>query len=501
LPGTLPAPLVPQWTQKTKYLGNLIENISPYRWFPDTRLPLTRYRDGEFCADETEYSMNRLRELVGQGEVVGLEYIPKIPDDLFADRRFSGINQETNTRFDPTISAKDAEQYVLVTEVQVRLNPSKTLIDDGVPIDPDLDADIICLVWIANDGRIIRIVDSGYQHGDFLHDAAQFFNDQNRLVNGGIVELLGPMQDILDWLMNARVTNVRKVIQNQLVVDPKNINMEDLKERRPVLRLSTSVPEGTSIDQFIKQLQVTDVTVGHINDMAVVQQYCQQATGLQENLLGQYASGRRTAREASNVNANAAARVILPIRGLWESALLPMGRKVLCNLQAGLDEEQLVRIVGISKFIRDSQPDPLTGVPPVRAFLPVDKSSIVGSYDFLIFDGTLPSQRMAIAAAIAQAGEILIKGGPQALLALQLDPKLLFDEWLELQGVHNADRFRLTPQRLGEIINMAQFARNAGNPGLPPGQGGGGAGPGQQVAPRVQGLWGCPATRFDSFPP
>ena len=346
------------------------------------------------------------------------------------------------------------------------------------------------MVWIANDGRIIKISDAGYEHNEFLHDAAQFFNDQNRLLNHGIAELLAPMQDIMDWLMNSRVTNVRKVIQNMLVVDQRNINMEDLKERRPVIRLNSTVPEGMSIDNYIKQLQVTDVTTTHITDMGVVQSFSEQATGLQDNLLGQYSEGRRSAREASNVNANAAGRVITPIKGLWEGALLPLGRKLLSNLRQGLDEEQLIRVVGVQRYLMDSMPTlgpagPME--PAVRAFLPVDKTQLHGNYDFLIFEGTLPSQRMATAAAVAQAGEVLMKGGVQAIVALQLDPRALFDEWLELMGVRNAERFRLTPQRLGEIMSMAQFIRNSGNPGVPPGQSPGGGPPEQGQPANVQG--------------
>ncbi len=474
LPTQSVPPMISKWGVKTKYLGNKIEVTSPYRWFPDTRLPLTRYRDGEFCADETEHSITELKGLERQGECAGIEHIPRIPDDAFNDRRMNGMDRETNARFDPTINPKDSAHFVLITEVELRCNPSMVEIAPGVMLDPELDADVVVCVWIANDGRIVRITDSGYEHNEFLYDAAQYFNDQNRLVNFGIAELLGPMQDIIDWLMNSRVSNVRKVVNNQLVVDPKNIEMDDLKNRNPVIRLKSTVPEGMSIDMFVKQLQVTDVTTGHITDMGIVEQFGQQATGLQDNLMGAYSSGRRSAREASNVNANGAGRVITPIKGLWQSAILPLGRKMLSNSQQGLDEEQLVRIIGLQRFIVDSQPDPMNPYlpSPVQSFIPVDRSQIVGNYNFLVFEGTLPSQRTAIAAALAQAGDIIIKN-PQAALALQLDPKLLFDEWLELMGVHNAERFRLTPQRLAEIIGVATAARNGGTPGGPPPAGGG----------------------------
>ncbi len=460
LPTAQQPPMIQQWVDVTKYLGNNIEVISPYRWFPDTRLPLTRYRDGEFCADENEYSRSKLAMLERQGEIAGLEHIPTMPDDAFQDRRMTVITRATEN--DPQINPDDARHYVLVTEVEMRLNPAKTEIDDGVFLDPELDAEIICLVWIANDGRIIKIQDAGYNHNEFLHDAAQFFNDQNRFCNFGIAELLAPMQDILDWLMNSRVTNVRKVIQNQLIVDPKNIELQDLKDRNPVIRLRSSVQEGLSIDMFIKQLQVTDVTTGHITDMGVVKNFGQEATGIADNLMGQFNEGRRSAREVSNVNANAAARVVVPIKGLWDSAFLPLGKKLLSNLRQGLDEQQLVRIIGIQRYLENRD--------AVAAFLPLDKSQLVGDYDFLVFEATLPSQRTAIAQAILSLGDTLIKQ-PMAAVALQLDPRLLVQEWLELQGVRNAERFRLTPERLGEIMQMVGLVRNQGNAPVPPGQG------------------------------
>lgn len=464
MPNVTAPPTISSWEDKTEYLGNRIESISPYRWFPDTRLPITRYREGEFCADENEYSMGELEKRQKEGTVVGLEFIPRIQDTAFFDRRFNTMARDQGNTWDPTISQSDNARYVLITEVQIRCNPAKTFIDDNVPIDPTLDAEVIVLVWIANDGRIIRIEDSGYAHNEFLFDAAQFFNDQNRVINFGIAELLAPMQDILDWLLNSRVTNVRKVIQNQLIVDPRYVDMQDLQDRNPIIRLK-STPDGMNMDSMIKQLSVVDATTGHLADMANVSDLSKEATGIQENLLGQYAEGRRSARESSNVNANGSARVMLPIKGVWQAALLPQGRKMLSNTQQGLDAPQLVSIVGLQRVLSDPM--------AAQAFLPVDRSMLYGSYDFLIFDATLPSQRMAIAAALAQAGDILVKN-PMAIFALGKDPKLIFDEWLELMGVKNADRFNLTPQRLQELMLLGSAARNTSPAQPPPGKGGGG---------------------------
>lgn len=487
LPQQPQAPTITQYQQKVEYLGNQIEVVSPYRWFPDTRLSLTRYRDGEFCADEIEKSFMDLMKMQEDEECAGVDDVPRLPDSLYADRRLTTMapNTNTNASYNPAMSPKDAAAYCVVTEVELRCNPSKLLIGPDTYLNPDLDADVIVLVWIANDGRIIKIEDSGYDHNQFLFDAAQFFNDQQRVINFGIAELLAPMQDIIDWLMNARVTNVRKVIQNQLVVHPAYVEMQDLKDRHPIIRLKTTA-DNMAIDTYIKQLNVHDVTTGHINDMGVVQNFAEGATGITENLLGQFAAGRRSAREASNVNANGSARVLLPIKGLWEMGLLPLGQKLRSNIQQGLDYPQLVNVIGIQRFLLNAQPDP-TGQPsPVQAFLPLDRSQLYGTYDFLIFDATLPSQRMAIAASLQEVLTIL-SNKPELVFALGYDPKLILDEWFELQGVKNAERFALTPQRTQFLAGLAAAARNPGMPGGAPQQGGGGPAPSPVIPPGPSG--------------
>lgn len=455
LPGVVQPPTITVYQPKTSYLGNRISVISPYRWFPDTRLPLTRFAYGEFCADEIEYSRDELNKMESEGLCAGVSFIPSLPNDAYQDRRSFYNDGRSNPLYNPTIDPKFESHFCLITEVEIKLNPSKVEIDDGVFLDPSIDAELCYLVWIANDGRIIRIEDSGYDHNGFLYDCAQFFNDQLRIVNFGIAELIGPMQDIMDWLLNSHVTNVRKVIQNQLVVDPRFVELSDLKERNPIIRLKGTA-DGMAITNYVHQLQVTDATAGHIADMGVIQGFSQDATGLSENLVGQYASGRRSAREAGNVNANAASRVLLPIRGIWQSALLPLGRKLLKNHQQSLDETQLVSIVGLSKVLEDPA--------AVASFLPVDKSMLVGTYDFLIFDDTLPSQRTAMAQTLLQAGEALSKN-PMVIFALGKDPKLLFDEWLKLSGIRHVDRFNLTPDRFAYLAALAGLG---GNPGGAP---------------------------------
>jgi hypothetical protein len=208
--------------------------------------------------------------------------------------------------------------------------------------------------------------------------------------------------------------------------------------------------------------------------MGVIENLAESCTGLSKTLQGEAESGRRSAREMGNVISNSSSRALLPIKGCWQGALLPLGRKMLANHQQGLDMQQLVSIVGLQRVLSD----PIAA----QSFLPVDRSSLYGSYDFCVFDATLPSQRFAQAAALAQAGETIQKGGLAAVMILGKDPKLLFDEWLELMGVKNADRFNLTPERAGMFMQMAGAGGNQGSPQASQGQGRGNGQPNKTAA-------------------
>jgi len=455
------APPQEQLVATTKYLGNWIRVISPYHFLPDPRVPLARYQEGEFMAVEDEYSGSQLRTFETQGLAIGVQYIPKLSYDVLEDRRKFSFQWNVNT---PTLNINE-KQFYIITEVQLLLNPAKTFVG-GVPLDPERDFDCKYVIWIANDNRIIRIDKLDYPHDEFTYDVCQFEEDTDHLINLSMVELIAPLQDTMDWFINSRVTNVRKIIANQAVVDPAAIEMQDLKNRNSVLRLKPQY-YGSGVEKYYKQIELKDVTTGHLNDVNFLYDFAKGATGLTENLLGQFATGRRSAQEARNVSSNAVQRVLFLANNIWSSCLLPLGRKMLANLREGLDEQQLVRIIGQSAL--------MTNPLGIQEFKQVTKADLVGNYDFLVLDGTLPTQRQATAEALQELLQIMMSS-PEAAFVFQYDPQALMTEILELRGIRNAERFKLSPDKAGQLIGLVQAARNAG--------GAGGAQGGQRPAPQ-----------------
>lgn len=454
-------PMKQEVTYATKYLGNKIVNISPYRWFPDARLPISRWTDGEFCGDEIEESKVSLER---NPLVAGMEYVSDLGAESFKDRRMTFLkrNSEPNV-----MGASVKPAYVLLTEIQIRLNPSKTMIDVDLPLG-EHDCEQVYIVWIVNDDRIVRISEAGYNHEEFGYNCAQLFDDQNRFVNFSLCEILSALQDTSTWFLNSHITNVRKNIFNQTVVDPSAIIMDDIIKRRPVIRLQPG-RAGSGVDTWIKQLQTPDVTAGHVGDIGILSSMAKEASGINETLLGQFSPGRRSAKEAGNVANYAAARLIMMFGSIWESSEAPMIRKMLSNNRQGLDEPTLVRVYGQINTQMEVQGalSLVPGLAPQQqagpAMQSVTKENLVGNYDLAVFNGTLPSQRQSNAQILLNWLETALKD-PRVVLVTGLDPQLVLFEVFELLGVRNVNRFRLTPERLQQLMLMAQPPANTGGP-------------------------------------
>lgn len=449
MPGvTVLPPMTTQLVDQVRYQGNKIRVISPYRFFPDPRLPLTRFQEGEFCASEWEYSEHTLKKLEAEGVIAGLQFVPRLTNEMLFDgaRRVSFAESVQNTQPETTLREP---KFFVITEVQIELVPKDWQVD-GVPLGAS-DKPEKFLVWYANDSRILRVEPMGYLHNEFTYDIAQYNNDQLRFVNFGIGEVLEQLQEVQNWFINSHITSVRKTISNQLIVDPKGIELQDIKDRNPVWRLKPAV-QGSGVDRWVRQLDVRDVTQAHVADSGVIDNFAKQATGITENLLGQFASGRRSATEASSVNNSAAARLMLVAHAIWECALLPLGKHMLSNIRDGMTAQQLVRVVGQSTAAENQQ-----GVPQL---LMADKTMLVGSYDFMVFDGTLPSQR-GQTAAVLQDLLIQLLQHPELAFLFGVDPRPLLFEILTLRGIRNLSQYKLTPESAQQLIALAGFARNA----------------------------------------
>lgn len=413
-----------------RYQGNKIVHISPYRFFPDTRLPLIRFQEGEFCASEDYYSHAQLKQWEHEGLVTGVDFIKPMNKEYDEIRGYRfDTGEDSLGALAPGGGMRGDGQIkktILISEIQRNIIPAKYEVD-GKPIGPE-DFPQKWIIWLANNQRVIRCEPLGYLHNQFTYVVAPFIYDDNIVLSDSLMDTIGMLQDTISFFINSRVTNVRKVIQDKLVIQPKNINQQDLDERRPIIRL-TSAATG-DIDRSIKQLQLQDVTTNHVGDVKVLKELAQETTGINDTLLGQFQAGRRSATEHRNTTTGAASRVKAIASIIYWGALEPMAQQMLSNLRDGLDEKQFVKIIGLKDAVE------------AGAFIQVTRDDLVGNYQIKVFDGTLPSERAQTAEALGEVLTILLTN-PAAAAIFGLDPRKILREIMLLKGIKNPERFEL----------------------------------------------------------
>lgn len=431
-----------EWQEMVKYEGNLLRCVSPYRFFPDTRQPLTDFQKGEFCAAEEDYSMALLRDLETAGEVAGLDQIQPIPqnwDDLRggATRTSFMVNDSYRNNFTPNSSTAN----VVVTKLQRWIVPSKFKIGDGDKVLGPETFPILYHVWYANDNRVIRCEPAFWWHNEFGWTVAQFTPDMHHTMSTGLADLVYRLQDVISWFINSHITSVRRIIANRFVVDPKIIDTETLDGEGDIyLRKGMSVP----LERALMQLRVQDVTGGHMGDADALSKMMQMVTGVNDNAMGQYNSGRRSAQEARVVTAGAAGRMKMHGHLIWESSLGRLGRLMLSNSRQSLSQNSFMRVVGTGNI------DPMTQQNDIEARYAAFRGTpeeIVCGDDFFMFDSTLASEKGFMAQSLSELLQTILSVSPMAAqqIATTLDPAKMVEEIQYLRGSGSIKRFTYSP--------------------------------------------------------
>jgi hypothetical protein len=434
-------PTTPQVETKTKFIrqGNRIVSISPYHFFPDIRMPLSRLHESEFCASEDEFSIVRLKQWQKDGMIVNVDKIVPLGQEGMQTRRLNYLNASNADNFKTMMGQALGGGMCVVTEVQIWITPKDFTDTYGNnPLGKE-DFPTLFVVWYANDTTLLKAEPMNYTHNKFTYDVGEYSADQMRVINESLAEVLMQLQDHANWFMNSRVTNVRKVIGDKLVVDPAGVEMKDIENRNPVIRLKSGVAKS-GVDTWIKQLQLQDVTTNHIQDIEKIWEFIQITSGINDNALGQFSQGRRSAAEARTVNAGAASRLKTIATVLWEMLYSPLGHKLLFNY-LNLELEEFQRIVG-----KEADQNRLDRM----------KDAINDGMGLEFFDGTAPSEKGYLAQSMRELLLGLLENPQSALLVTQEPFRSLVVEIADLMGIRSPERFLPPAQPSPQAMTIAQ---------------------------------------------
>lgn len=413
-----------------QYQGNKVRNISPYAFYPDPSVTIANFQDGLFVGVEEEVAMINLESR--EGEIYfGTDKIPKqISAELFKERarRVKGPFNDEGTEKGVLSEREEKAGSAIRLELECTLSEKEASRLWGANFGSGTKP-VKWLITTVNDQKVIRFEKKGNLHGRYSFELFEFSPDHDSFYNPGLADTISELQNIVTFFLNSHIVNVRKIIANRFIVDPTKVEMDDVKTGSIYIR--TKGAQG-DINRVIKQLETSDITRNNIADMEVLSSLVQAITGINENALGQYSAGRRSATEARNVNAGAAARLKMHASLAWMQGIQPFGQQMLSNTRQWRTPEVYANIVG-----------DLAVEAPFESAILADPTKLAGGYDFVPYDATLPTDRQFQAGVLQELFTVLVSN-PNTIQLLNKDPIKLLNYIAQLYNIRNLKDFDLS---------------------------------------------------------
>ena len=409
--------------------GNSLSNVDPYMWLPDPSVSSSEIQDGEFVGwvDRDNY-MNLLSE-------------ESMPDSPYFNVKYLKLRTEKRSSFALDESSRqDRHKGNLTTN---RMTTSTTS-----PVDViKMYVNIIPKEWklsnreypekwyfeLAADDVIIRCEKADHAHGQYPMAVASPEFDGYSISPIGRIEILSGLQHILDFLFNSHISNVKKSVNDMLLVDPYLVNMNDLKNPEPGKLIRLNRPAwGRGVEKVVQQLAVQDITRLNISDSAYITQWMDRISGADQSMQGSLRmSGpeRLTKGEFLGTRGSAISRLQHIAMIIGVQAMQDIGTQFAVHTQQYMSDEMYVRIVGrYAEKLKSIFGGQSTKVSP--SMLAVD-------YDLTIRDGSIPGGNFAD--ALLKMFEI-ISTSPE--LMQNFDTFRLFSFIAQQYGVKNIEDFK-----------------------------------------------------------
>jgi hypothetical protein len=194
------------------------------------------------------------------------------------------------------------------------------------------------------------------------------------------------LQGVLDFLFSSHIANVRKAINDMLIVDPYLVNMSDLSSPNPgkLIRMRRAV-WGRGVKDAVQQLAVTDITRTHMQDvMNVVIPLMQGTSSAVDSLMGVMRSSgeRRSATEARDTRMSALSRLAKAAKIASLMAMYDLGYMHASHTQQFMTTELYVSTMGQHQQVLEEEYGFKKG-------MKVSPDQLNINYDTMIHDGTV----------------------------------------------------------------------------------------------------------------
>lgn len=318
--------------------GNALENVDPYQLLLDPNYGIQNIQDAEFVGFVRRTNYYNLIPEDGQGSVFNIRYLK---GKQCTSRYFQAQRDQKSqtTRVEDTSTLRPVDVIYLYINI--------------IPKDWGLGDEEVPEKWlfaVAADMVIIQAQPLDLDHNMFPVAVCAPTFDGYSSAPLSRLELLGGMQDLLDWLFNSHIANVRKTINDMIIYDPYMLNTADLTDPKPgKLVRARRAAWGKDIRQAITQLQVNDVTRQHIADSQLIMGLMNQISGADDATMGTLRQGgpeRLSAAEFNGTQNQALGRLHSLAMIVGQQLMQDVGYMFAMHTQQLMQEDVWVSTVG-----------------------------------------------------------------------------------------------------------------------------------------------------------
>jgi hypothetical protein len=287
---------------------------------------------------------------------------------------------------------------------------------------------------LASDDVIIRCEQAEHNHGMYPIAVASPEFDGYSITPIGRLEILYGLQHTLDFLFNSHISNVRKAINDMLVVDPFLVNIEDLKDPKPGKLVRMRRPAwGHGVKDAVAQLAVQDITRLNISDSTYITQWMDRLGGADASMSGTLRTGgpeRLTMGEFQGTRGSAMGRMQRLAQIVGMQFMQDVGTMFAVGTQQYMQEETFVKIAGRYR-------DQLVATYGNKRSVAVTPYDLAINYDLIIRDGSIPGGNFSD--AWIEMFKII---GTTPELMQQFDVTRIFMHIAQQLGAKNIEDFR-----------------------------------------------------------
>ena len=420
-----------QFVTSLLFEGNSLDNIDPYMWLPDPSVSSVDIQKGEFVGwvDRDNYMNLLSRENQLDSGMFNVKYLKnkKNKRSAFAldqsDRQTRhGGSTDVHRSLSNTVSPVDIiHMYITLIPREWKLSKS--------------DVPEKWYFELAGDDVIIACEKADHNHGMYPTAVASPEYDGYSITPIGRMEVLYGLQHTLDFLFNSHVANVRKAINDMLIVDPYLVNMNDLKDPQPGKLIRLRRPAwGRGVEKVVQQLQVNDITRANISDSAYITQWMDRISGADQSMQGSLRmSGpeRLTGAEFSGTRSSAVSRLQRLAMIIGMQFMQDVGTQFAVHCQQYMTQDAYVSIAGryAEQLMRNFTNGSMRGR--------VSPSNLAINYDMIVRDGSIPGGNFS------QSWIELFKViGTSPELMQQFDVTRIFTYIAQQLGAKNVEDFR-----------------------------------------------------------